>query len=364
MRKACRMAMGVAVAVLALNSMALAQMVNVKTEKTVYLMDPYYWVYEAARVTSYWLQAGYERDVNFTVRTFDDIGRIQGLGNLYYKVLDGAVLLKNGALTATVEAGVYTGTFRLSETDVGRDLFTGQQPKELTLQILDSRSLAIKKQKVYVGRWGCDRCHVAPTQARKLYSWCNPTGNDANGPHAWKSVLGGAYGSVFDGSILKDATRVHSPKSLLIASAGHEKTIRKGGGSPECSPCHQGSGHVRYDYRSGEGIYPWVAYAKSEGVECTFCHGMEGGYVPSDGTMWVDNAGYFTLVHRHNNVTPLPDSVWAPTTISDPWLARQNCANPGCHGHINRSPEKRAIDQAKPDCRRCHGIHNYYTKTY
>jgi hypothetical protein len=42
----------------------------------------------------------------------------------------------------------------------------------------------------------------------------------------------------------------------------------------------------------------------------------------------------------------------------DPWLARQNCANAGCHGHINTDPEKRAIDNAKPDCRLCHGIHN------
>lgn len=367
MRRTYKVAIGVAAAIMVLNGMAFAQIVNVITEKTVYLMDPYYWVYEAARVSPYWPQGGYERTVSFKVRSFDDIGRITAIGNLSYKVLDGAVLLKSGPMTATGDPGVYTGTFQLGEGDVGRDLFTGQKPKELFLQILNSSGLSLKKQKLYVGRWGCDRCHVAPSKARELYSWCSPTGTDnQGGPHTWQAVLGGVYGSGFDGSTLTDATRVHSPQGLLTGAAGHEQTIRKQGGVEVCSPCHQGSGRVRhdFDYIPGVHAYPWVAHAKSEAVECTFCHGMEGGYVPTDSTMWADNAGFFTLIHRHNNVAPLADSLMAPNSLADPWLARQNCANPGCHGHINRSAEKRSIDQAKPDCRRCHGIHNYYTKTY
>lgn len=268
------MAIGVAAAIMVLNSVAFAQIVNVSTEKTVYLMDPYYWVYEAARVSPYWPQGGYERTVNFTVRTFDDIGKITNLGSLSYRVLDGLVLLTSGSLWATGDPGVYKGTFQLGEDDVGRDLFTGQKPKELTLQILNSSNLSIRKQKLYVGRWGCDRCHVAPSQARRFYSWCNPTGNDIGGPHSWQAVLGGVYGSGFDGSTLTDATKVHSPQGLLTESAGHEKTLRKQGGVEICSPCHQGSGRVRhdFDYIPGQHAYPWVAHARSEAVECTFCH--------------------------------------------------------------------------------------------
>jgi hypothetical protein len=101
------------------------------------------------------------------------------------------------------------------------------------------------------------------------------------------------------------------------------------------------------------GFYPWAKYARSEAIECTFCHSIEGGYIPASGK-WADNAGYITPEHGHKNVAPLADDRFSQV---DPWLARQNCANAGCHGHINTTNDRR-VDNAKPDCRLCHGIHN------
>jgi hypothetical protein len=356
MKKTLLEIVGILLIVLMTSSAFGDSTIFIKTDKTVYLMDPWYWVYEAAYCdlpgpsgnAGYWPIGGYPRDVNFTITTYDDVGKVNDLGNLSYQVLDGTSILKSGSIAATADPGVYSDKFQLTDADLGGSLFTGQQTKQLTLQILNSSNEVINEQKVYVGRWGCDRCHIESGLAKSLYSWCAPTGG-FYGPHGWGGILGraGSDSNAFTDMVLKDSTLAHTPGDVL---PNHELSVQRQCGNSACSPCHNGSGRVR-PAPSGT-PYLWSNLAKSEAVECTYCHGIEGGYIPQTG-MWVDNAGYITPEHGHRNVEPL-----SSTEIASPWLARENCANPGCHGHINTSAEKRAIDNAKPDCRKCHGIHN------
>ncbi|MEW6418933.1 MAG: hypothetical protein AB1480_12565 [Nitrospirota bacterium] len=361
----------VAVMILALfaSSIALAaDIVIVKTDKTMYLMDPYYWVYSAAYCIlpgpgnvngEYWPIGGYPRDVNFTVKTYDAIGMVKDLGSLSYKVLDGDSVLKIGPVAATVDPGVYSDNFQLMDADLGGNGFTGQTPKQLILQILDSQNNMIKEQKVYVGRWGCDRCHIESGLAKSIYSWAAPTGG-FYGPHGWGGILGrtGSAANAFTDQTLKNSTLAHTPGDIL---SNHEMTIHKQCGNIACSPCHQGTNGVALRPPWGSGYRDcWVDQSKSRAVECTFCHGIEGGYTPRDAegnlVRWSSVAGFISPEHGHVNV-PAPDPNARPDVIGGPWLARQNCSNPGCHGHINETNEKR-VDNAKPDCRMCHGIHN------
>lgn len=370
----------VAIAIVVITTLAFAgNMMNIKTNKTVYLMDPYWWVYSAAYCNppgpagnaGYWPIGGYPRDVNFTVRVYDAIGVGPGdvPGGLSYQVLDGASIVKNGTVNPTADTGIYSGTFRLRDADLGGSDFSGQEPRELTLKVASANG-SVAQQKIVVGRWGCDRCHIASMYgeengfaplAREIYPWVAPTGG-FYGPHGWGGILGrtGSAANYFTDQVLKDSTRAHTPGDIL---ANHEMTIHKQCGNIACSPCHQGTAGVNLRAPWGAGYRDcWIDQAKSRAVECTFCHGIEGGYTPRDPdtgglVRWASVGGFITMGHGHENV-PTPDPTAIPTVVGAPWLSRQTCSNPGCHGHVNASAEKRAIDNAKPDCRVCHGIHS------
>jgi hypothetical protein len=344
-----------------------ADTVMVKTDKTVYLMDPFYWVYSAALCTlpgpgnanaEYWQIGGYPRDVNFTVEAYDGLGKAKDLGSLHYNVL-GVSFPKSGPVSATANPGVYTDKFQLADSDLGGNSFTGQEPRQLTLQIVDSQDNVVKEQKVYVGRWGCDRCHIESTLARSIYPWASPTGGFL-GPHGWGGILGrtGSAGNAFTDMLLKDSKLAHTPGDIL---ANHEMTIHKQCGNIACSPCHQGTNGVNLRAPWGAGYRDcWIDQAKSRAVECTFCHGIEGGYTPRDAegnlVRWSSVGGFISPEHGHVNV-PAPDPNARPAVIGGPWLARQKCSNAGCHGHIDTSSDDR-VDNPKPDCRVCHGVHN------
>jgi hypothetical protein len=319
---------------------------NLTIEKTVYLMDPYHWVYTAALATDpageYWPVAGHDREVNFEAKFFDEAGVPFTFGiSVYFQVRDGDVLIANGPLAPTATPGSYTGSFYLTEADLGGAGFSGQVPKELALTIRTTYSVWVDGYPITVGRWGCDRCHVEKSKAMELYAWSSPTGGPL-GPHSWRNILGSA-GFPFTIDYLTDAEYTHTPPTtpepgaLFAAGDNHERTYRKSD-LYLCSPCHNGYGPLR----------PYINQSKSQTVQCTFCHGIEGGYVPAVGK-WMDNAGYISASHRHEDVP-----IAAP---SSPYLAWQTCSNSGCHGHI-KDDEAGEILHDKPDCRDCHGIHN------
>jgi hypothetical protein len=292
--------------------------------------------------------------VTFNFDIYDESGLPDDVDetDVSFSVYDNGVpLLEDLSVTQTAP-GSFEGSFELTEANLGAADFSGQEPKELSLKISTVAEGVIKEQPVSVGRWGCDRCHVDYVLAQELYPWSLPTGGPL-GPHGWGNILGRYHNppTGFDLSFLAEAERTHTPAVHLVSSSFHEKTYRKQPAIELCTPCHQGSGRVRYPYLDGVSM-PFVSMAMSEAVECTFCHGIEGGYYDPENTVrWVDNAGYISADHRHNNVPLIPH------TNRDPYLARQTCSNPGCHGHIDDDAVGEVLHN-KPNCRDCHGIHN------
>ena len=330
----------------------------ITTDKATYLLDPYYWVYEASLYGwgdispgDLWPSDGYPRTVNVTVLLMDNKGYQAASDDVQYEVSNGTMVIASGHAQDRGD-GLYTANFEITDADSGGRHFDGSNPEQFTIRaeanIFDG---TIDGSKTFrVGRWGCDRCHVGyahadgwqNSTAMSMYPWARFPNGGPGGPHNWHNVLGGngADKTPFDISYLTNSELTHTPSDFLNASPHHEMTKRKQGGNPQCSPCHQGSGRLRYNYSSGE---PYAS-AKAEAVECTFCHGMDGGY---NETYWPDIGGY--TYGEHAKV----DS--SPNTDQDPYLASQSCSNASCHGHITDS-KPGAIDNAYPACADCHPL--------
>jgi hypothetical protein len=323
--------------------------VTIQTDRKYYLMDPYYWVYSAAKEVIpggpvpapalLWPEEGYPRTVNFTVylnKLNGDPAEVEDV--VYQVVYAGGRPFTVGSATYE-DPGVFHGSFELTEASLGGTSFTGWQPREMTIKALVADQV-VKTQRFHVGRWGCDRCHLESNLARSIYPWCAPTGGYW-GYHGWHGQLGGAGGNeMFSLSNLTDPEKTHTPAALVTGTYGHEYTIQKQCGNAACSPCHQGSGKLRYPWTNP----PYYTHP-GEKVDCTFCHGIEGGYLPSGvldwsnemrpgyfenwakGSKWKDNAG-FSALHG-------------------------DCSSVHCHGHINDNAEG-DIEFAKPICSDCH----------
>ncbi|RJX22490.1 MAG: hypothetical protein C4570_01275 [Ammonifex sp.] len=322
--------------------------VNIKTDKKYYLMDPYYWVYSASKEDlpgpsgnpHWWPEEGYPRTVNFSVYLNNLNGSPAEVEGVVYQVVYGTGRLLTTGSATYEEPGVFRGSFVLTEASLGGASFTGWEPREMTVKALVGDQV-VKRQKFHVGRWGCDRCHLEASLARQIYPWGYPTGGYW-GPHGWYGQLGGAGNSneMFNLSNLTDPEKTHTPADLLTGTYGHEYTIQKQCGETACSPCHHGSGRLRYPWSTP----PYYTHP-GEKVECTYCHGMEGGYLPSGvldwsstkfagyfdnwgkGSKWKDNAG-FSAIHG-------------------------DCTSVHCHGHIVDDAEG-DIEYARPVCTDCH----------
>ena len=327
----------------------------ITTDKATYLLDPYYWVYEAPMVyPDLWPQDGYPRTVNLSILLMDNRGYRAAADELHYTVSNDTTTIASGTAHDRGD-GLYAASFEITDADAGGKDFSGSVPESFTIQVgATTPDGTIDGSKTFgVGRWGCDRCHIGyvhdigwqNSTAMSMYPWARFPNGGPFGPHNWRNVMGanGADTTTFDISYLTNSELTHTPSDIFNTSAYHEQTMRKWGGDAQCSPCHQGSGRLRYAYNTS-GEYPWLAYAKSEAVECTFCHGMDGGY---NETYWADAGGY--TYGEHAKV------VSSPGTDQDPYLASQSCSNASCHGHISDS-DAGAIDNAYPTCADCHPI--------
>ena len=391
----------------------------ISTDKDTYLLDPYYWVYEAslydwggASPGDLWPPDSYARTVNVTVLLMDRRGYRASPDDVQYEVENATTVIASGDLADRGD-GLYTASFEITDSDSGGPNFDGRDLEYFTIRVEANASEGIidGAKSFKVGRWGCDRCHVGYTgwdghenpTAKQLYSWSGFPEGGPGGPHNWENILGGNGNdkTTFDISYLTNSELTHTPSDYLNMAPWHEMTKRKQGGNPKCSPCHQGSGRLRYAYSTPGGLhgggtipggdgkyktpvnishltdemakqkqggtyeclpypqdagklrydydystleYVWLEHAKAEVVECTFCHGMDGGY---NETYWADTGGY--AYGEHAKV----DS--PPGTDQDPYLAHQSCSNASCHGHISDS-DAGAIDNAYPNCSSCHPI--------
>ncbi|MEW6181909.1 MAG: hypothetical protein AB1500_01860 [Bacillota bacterium] len=306
--------------------------VEIKTDKKYYLMDPYYWVYQAANFRwwfppwdnpHWWPQGGYTRTVNFDVYLYKLNGAPAEVSEVVYEVVYGRGFEMTTGTATYSGPGMYTGAFILSESNLGGQSFSGKQPKELTIRA-KVEGTVVKTQKIHVGRWGCDRCHIVQGLAWQVYPGCAPPGGPY-GPHYWGNVLGRngtpegfdlSYLQDVDGAVYTAPENTHTPKDYIT---NHSVTLQKQCWNPACAPCHNGKTTANY------------MRGKTEGVGCTFCHGLDGGYITLNGLSWANNAG-FSALHGH-------------------------CANVSCHGSINDAAE-REIDRYKPDNCRMAGCHN------
>ncbi len=301
----------------------------ISTEKATYLLDPYYWVYEAP--DSLWPSDGYNRTVNFTILLMDHKGYRVAVDEVHYNVSNSSTVIASGDAYDRGD-GLYTASFNITDADAGGINFKGSVPESITIHVEASSydSIIDGSKSFGVGRWGCDRCHIEQSLAESVYDWCNPSGSD-NAHYSWENILG-ETDDQFDLSYLTNSELTHTPREYLHTDPWHEETKSKmsgssgSSGSSECSPCHQGSGEVRDN--------------DSTVVECTFCHGTDGGH---NTTYWPDSAGY--AYGEHTKVDP-------PSATG---LAEQSCSNSSCHGHISNS-DQGDIDNAYPDCSSCHPL--------
>ncbi|MBI4793461.1 MAG: hypothetical protein HY789_12225 [Deltaproteobacteria bacterium] len=199
----------------------------IRTDKTMYLLDPYYWVYSAANFKYWWPNApdpdlwqdgGHAVAVNFIIEGYF------GASELTYRLEGLATGERNGILCSY---DGYAATIDISEEDVGgEDFKPGEKDIDNAPVVPKALTLIVEKE-----------C-------------ANP----------------------------------------LDRPPYHQKTNIRQCGNKACAPCHQGhdgtprtpafiSGRDDYDMRG-----------KSLTVKCVFCHGIDGGYVPDSAArpLWED----------------------------------------------------------------------------
>ena len=285
---------------------AFAKTPSIKTAKTMYLLDPYYWVYGASKFTywwppkpnpHFWPEEGHEVEISYSLTGFNN----ENSRKLLFEV-EGLTSDKTGVLMPdTNDPNIYIGSFNVTEADVGGELFKpGEKdpvikenvvPKALTVKVSevitqDELSL-ITDEKVFINRWGCDRCHLDQKTAKEVYPGCAPPGGPL-GPHYWGNVLGRNAGRPgFSYENLTNASLTHTPTvrgtsapNPLDRPPYHQRTNMKQCGNVACSPCHQGSDDGVRAPKWRPGLDPYGKRDKSLTVKCTFCHGIDGGYVP------------------------------------------------------------------------------------
>ncbi|MCF6280594.1 MAG: hypothetical protein L3J28_00035 [Candidatus Polarisedimenticolaceae bacterium] len=293
---------------------ARAQPPIIDTDKSMYNLDPYFWVYSAARYEwlgvnpNLWPMDGHDISVGFSLEGYS------GSSSYLTFSVEGLAEPVEGLMEEHLgEDGIYRGAFVVTEASVGGELFKpGEKdsegasllPRAVTLTISDADG-AVAARQIKITRWGCDRCHMAKTVARDVYSWSNPAGGPL-GPHSWPNVLGRNGGRPgFDYNNLTNDRLTHTPTvggyvtdsqtgeqvwraNPLDRPPYHQLTNTKVAGGEGCSPCHQGSGRVRHAYGGIEGMNLYLSRERSLTVKCVFCHSLDSGYVPDskDRPMW------------------------------------------------------------------------------
>ncbi len=282
-----------------------AQPPIIDTDKSMYNLDPYYWVYDASQYQwhginqNLWPAEGHDVVIDFSLTGFTS-------GTVPTFTVEGLMDPVGGLMQEDPVNSAYKGTFVVTEASVGGEQFKpGEKdqhgvsllPKTLTLTISNETG-TVASREIKITRWGCDRCHLSQALANEIYYWSSPAGGPL-GPHSWPKVLGRNGGRPgFDYNNLTNDALTHTPTvggyvtdsetgediwvdNPLNRPPYHQRTNQKLGSSELCSPCHQGSGRVRSPMIV-EGTPLYISMERSRTVKCVFCHSNDSGYVPDN----------------------------------------------------------------------------------
>ncbi len=284
----------------------LSYTVVARTDKAVYLMDPYNWVYASGHAN--WT-GGHPRNVTINAMIIDPYGRLvpneryPSEPTVRYRVVNATgIEVANSTMTNTSRIGFYNATFEINETNLGgnnANYSTESLPKTYTIYVnaTISDKEANSSDTFKADRWSCDRYGTDATSCHYPISW----GGQHSG--SWNEMLGekNTGSAYFDITLLQNASKTHTPPDIHDNNGKHETTIKAIGG---CSQdCHRSS---------------------TSPVLCTDCHDTP-------------------IYGAHTNVAD-PDATWP------------NCANTSCHGRLNNTTAVNRVDNSFPNCSDCHPI--------
>ncbi|MDI6859381.1 MAG: multiheme c-type cytochrome [Methanocellales archaeon] len=275
--------------------------IRTTTDKAVYLLDPYYWVYNAPN--NLWPDTGYPRNVTINAMVVDQYGRLvpneryPTEPTVTYKVINGTgVTISSGSMTK-MRTGFYELTFEINESTIG-NVHYNALPVDFLIYV-NATGLGTEvsgASDFKVDRYSCDYYDGAPN--------CHYPSSGAGKLHTWDGVLGklNSGNAYFNLTVLTDAGWTHGSPYINTINPTHETTYKTNGGCNKGGACHRwGTGYVL----------------------CTDCHKS-------------------TLQGVHKNVAA-PDVIWP------------NCANSSCHGRLSTTATKK-VDNAYPNCSTCHPI--------
>ncbi|MDI6640353.1 MAG: hypothetical protein QMD78_05990, partial [Methanocellales archaeon] len=275
--------------------------VRTTTDKAVYLLDPYYWVYNAP--DNLWPDTGYPRNVTINAMVVDQYGRLvpneryPTEPTVTYKVINGTgVTISSGSMTK-MRTGFYELTFEINESTIGNAHYNALPVDFLIYVNATGLGTEVSGASDFkVDRYSCDYYNGIPN--------CHYPSSGAGRSHIWEGVLGNlnSNNAYFNITVLTDAGWTHDPPYINPINPTHETTYKNSSGCSGGGACH----------REGTGY-----------VLCTDCHKS-------------------TLQGVHKNVAA-PDVTWP------------NCANSSCHGRLSTTATKK-VDNAYPNCSTCHPI--------
>jgi hypothetical protein len=280
--------------------------VRTVTDKGVYLLDPYKWVYTAP--DSEWPPANEGRpNVTINAMVVDQYGRLMPnerypdeptVTYCVHNGSSGAPEISHGDMDMT-RTGFYTKTIEVNETTGVADYLVHVNVTGMGSEVSGSTTFT-------VDRWGCDSCH------------------DGDSAHSWTNVIGSLS---YENLVNYELT--HTPAS---GTSDHENVVYKGCGgschtstnSVKCTQCHTDN------YLKGEHKNVTTNDVSAPVSKCAnaSCHGhinlgtlpgdLDNRYpncsaVPCHPISYTDN---FTITSLNNDLTTVPQ--WVNMTTGTP----------------------------------------------
>ncbi|RLG56348.1 MAG: hypothetical protein DRN95_06900, partial [Candidatus Hydrothermarchaeota archaeon] len=153
--------------------------ISIVTDRAVYLLDPYRWVYEAP--DSLWPNSGHAINVTITVMVVDKYGHLipnQLYENITvtYEVYNSTPAKFASGNMSLMRRGFYSSIVELNESNANLSQGTSADFEVRVNVSIDSIS-SNQSSSFRVGRWGCDDCHRPTSGGGHSGSWSEMVGS-------------------------------------------------------------------------------------------------------------------------------------------------------------------------------------------